>query len=133
MSTEYIKPAVFEKYGTSMYVGVGIPIPVLDADMLKHLCVEDKDIYTFISDYSNRGADSKPVAKVSYAQLKSGFVELDGKKIRTSPLTSLSKSREIAALLADLIREGKFTLNEPLTAFPQNNKLNSLKIRGKNK
>ncbi len=131
MSTEFIKPAVYEKYGTSMFVGVGIPIPVLDEDMLKCLIVEDKDIYTSVSDYSIRGADSKPIAKVSYEQLKSGFIKIEGKTVRTSPMTSMHKSKEIASILKEMIQNGSFTLNEPVVNFPSNNKLNSLSIKGK--
>lgn len=131
MSTEFIKPAVYEKYGTSMFVGVGIPIPVLDEEMLKCLTVEDKDIYTSVSDYSVRGADSKPLAKVNYAQLKSGFVEINGKKIRTSPMTSMHKSKEIAVILKEMIQKGEFTLTEPVVTFPMNNALNSLTVKGK--
>lgn len=131
MSTEFIKPAVYEKYGTSMFVGVGIPIPVLDEEMLKCLTVEDKDIYTSVSDYSVRGADSEPLAKVSYAQLKSGFVEINGKKIRTSPMTSMHKSKEIAVILKEMIQKGEFTLTEPVVTFPMNNALNSLTVKGK--
>lgn len=131
MSTDFIKPAVYEKYGTSMFVGIGIPIPVLDEEMLKYLSVEDKDIYTYVSDYSKRDTGAPPLAKVNYAQLKSGFIDLLGKKVRTSPLTSLSKSREIAQILKEQIKAGKFTLTEPVMNFPIGNKLHSLKIRGK--
>ncbi len=131
MSGEFIKPAVYEKYGTSMFVGIGIPIPILDEEMMRYVSVEDKDIYTTISDYSKRDTGAPVLAKVNYAQLKSGFVELEGKQVRTSPLTSLSKSREIAQILKGQIQKGEFTLTEPVKSFPIGNKLNSLKIKGK--
>ncbi len=131
MSTDFIKPAVFERYGTSMFVGIGIPIPVLDEEMLRYLIVEDKDIYTEVSDYSKREGDVPPLATVNYAQLKSGWIELDGKKVRTSPMTSLSKSREIASILKEQIASGQFFLTEPVMKFPIGNTLHSLKIRSK--
>ncbi len=133
MSTEYIKPAVYEGYGTSMFVGIGIPIPVLDEEMLKYLSVEDKDIYTYVYDYSDRSSEDNIIARVNYADLKSGCVEINGRKVRTSPMTSMAKSRQIAAVLKELIQKGEFILNEPVMKFPQDNKLNSITIREKSK
>ena len=52
MSTDYIKAAVFHNYGISLFVGVGIPIPILDEEMVAFTSVEDKDIYTWLYDYS---------------------------------------------------------------------------------
>jgi uncharacterized protein (DUF39 family) len=54
MSTDFIKPAVYEKYGTSMFVGIGIPIPILDEEMMKFVSVDDKDIFTYGYDYSKK-------------------------------------------------------------------------------
>jgi uncharacterized protein (DUF39 family) len=68
---------------------------------------------------------------VSYAQLKSGFVEIGGKQVRTSPMASLSKARQIAAILKEQIQKGEFTLTEPVMKFPIGNKLHSLNIRPK--
>ncbi len=131
MSTDFIRPAVFEKYGTSMSVGIGIPIPVLDMEMLKFLCVKDEDIRQTICDYSIRDGRDDTVAQVTYAQLRSGKVEINGKEVKTAPLTSRYKSKEIATLLKEQIRKKEFFLTEPVHMFPQNNSLNSLAIREK--
>jgi uncharacterized protein (DUF39 family) len=133
MSTEFIKPAVFEGYGTSMFVGVGIPIPVLDTDMLKCLTVEDKDIYTYIYDYAKRDGEDNKLAKVSYAQLRSGHVTIEGKEVRTSPMTSMAKAREIARVLKQQIEAGAFMLSEPVFTFPAQNVVRGMTIRDKAK
>lgn len=126
MKGEYIKPAVFEKYGTSLFVGIGIPIPVLDEDMMMNLAIENKDIYTQIIDYSVPRRSKPSLGKVSYAELRSGTVTLDGKKIPTAPLSSLSKARQIAAKLKEWIQNNKFTLQEPIKAFDGVTGLNTL-------
>ena len=126
MSGEYIKPAVFEKYGTSMFVGIGIPIPVLDEDMLINLAVENNDIYTQVIDYSVPRRLRPSLGKVSYAELRSGTVTIDGRSIPTAPLSSLSKAREIAAELKEWVKNSKFTLQEPIKAFDEVANLNSL-------
>jgi len=119
MSTEFIQPAVFERYGTSIYVGVGIPIPVLDEELLESLSVRNKDIYTNIVDYSVPRRDKPVLAKCSYEELRSGMVNLKGKKIKTAPLSSLYKSRLIADKLKKWIQDGKFTLQEPHLGLSQ--------------
>lgn len=129
MSTDYIKPAIIENYGTSMYVGIGIPIPVIDEEMLKFVSIENKDIYTNIYDYGVQRKDRPVVSKVSYEQLRSGCVEIDGKKIKTNTMSSLFKSREIADKLKEMIEKGEFLLQEPIQLFPEkNNGLKALKI-----
>ena len=135
MDTEYIRPAVYEKYGTSMFVGVGIPIPVLDEDIVKMVSVRNRDIYTNIIDYSVKSASKPVIAKVNYEQLRSGEIIIDGKRVKTAPLSSLKKAREIADILKEWILSGKFFLQEPVETFPGDNTLNSLKIieRRKNK
>jgi uncharacterized protein (DUF39 family) len=124
MSTEFIQPAVFEGYGTSIYVGIGIPIPVLDEEMLGHLIVKNKDIYQNIADY---GTSGKPaLGRCSFEELQSGQVLLDGKSIKTAPLSSLYKARQIAQLLKSWIIKGEFTLQEPIKHFPKVTGLKSL-------
>ncbi|KUO72681.1 MAG: hypothetical protein APF77_00620 [Clostridia bacterium BRH_c25] len=127
MDTEYIKPAVFENYGTSMFVGIGIPIPVLDAELLYNLSVRNKDIYTNIVDYSVPSLNRPVMAKCSYEELRSGYVNIEGRKIKTSPLSSLYKARKIALELKNWVAEQGFTLQPPIAAFPKAAGLNSLK------
>jgi len=128
MSTEYIRPAVFEKYGTSIFVGIGIPIPILDEEMMKYVSVEDKDLHTNIIDYSVPRRSKPSLGKVSYAELRSGKVTVDGKEIKTAPLSSLHKARKIADELKDWIQKGDFQIQKPVQPLPLNNKLNSLEI-----
>lgn len=121
MDPNYIRPAVFEGYGTSFSIGIGIPIPVLDKDLLKQLAISNDDLYQNVVDYSVP-RKSKPVLKrVSYSELRSGAVELEGKKIKTAPLSSLKKAREISDKLKAAIEAGDFLLQEPIKLFPTNN------------
>ena len=127
MDTAYIQPAVFEKYGTSMFVGVGIPIPVLDEDMMRQLAVRDEDIYTNVYDYSIDGHPS--LGQVSYKELRSGRITVNNQEVKTASLSSLTKAREIAEALKSWIIKGDFELQAPIETFPQNNTLNGIKIR----
>ncbi len=124
MDTRYIRGAYFEKYGVTMYVGIGVPIPMLDEDMAARVSIRNSQIDTFIEDY---GHDCELIGKVNYEQLRSGEIEFMGKKIHTSPLSSLLKAREIAALLKQWIEESRFFLSEPVRPMPVGTSLKSLK------
>lgn len=107
-------------YGCSLAVGLGVPIPILNEDIVRHTAVSDEEIFTQIIDYGNDypNAISKSYGQVSYAQLKSGHITLKGEKIPTVPLSSLVKAREIADTLKTWISEGKFLLGEPQFTLP---------------
>jgi len=117
MNSDYIRAAVFEGYGVTMYVGLGIPIPVLDEDLAAELGMSNEHLYTYISDYSAPGHPG--LKRVSYAELRSGRVELNGKQVPAAALSSLSKAREIAGALKAWIGSGKFLLQEPIDRFPE--------------
>lgn len=117
MSADFLKPAVFEKYGVSMFVGIGVPIPILDEEIAEYVSVKDEYIETGVCDF---GSEGHPViAKTNYRELKSGEIELNGKKIKTGPLSSMKKAREIANILKEWIKEGSFLLSRPVQELPQ--------------
>ncbi len=127
MSTRFIKAAYFEKYGVTMFVGVGIPIPILDEDIARRVSVRNSQIETNIIDYGS--GNFEKLGQVDYEKLFSGEITLDGKKIRTAPLSSLMVAREIAEILGREISEGRFLLSEPVEYFRKTDGLNSLEIR----
>lgn len=127
MSTEFIRAAYYEKYGVSLFVGIGIPIPVLDEDMARRLAIANNEIETFVQDY---GVDGHPaMRKVNYAELQSGRIELNGKKVKTASLSSMSVARNIADLLVGSIKDGSFLLTEPVMRFPMDNTVKPLQPR----
>ena len=117
----------------SLYVGVGIPIPVLDKDLMKSLTLENKDIDTNIIDYSVKKKSKPSLGRVSYEELQSGSIELDGKTIRTAPISSMSKARKIAKLLKKQIEDGTFLLQQPIELFDTSSSVKSLPQREEDK
>jgi len=127
MSTKYIKAAYFEKYGVSMFVGIGIPVPVLDEDLAQRVSVRNRQIETSIIDYGS--GNFEILGRIDYESLFSGEISLNGKKIRTAPLSSVKVAHEIAELLKKDIAEGRFYLTETVALFPKTTGLNKLEIR----
>jgi uncharacterized protein (DUF39 family) len=131
MRPEFVRGASLRGYGVSLALGVGIPIPVLNPQVLKRATVRDRDILApvidYSSDYPNR--TGKVLARLSYEELKRGEVTLLGKTVESSSMSSYAKAREIAGLLADEIRRGQFLLARPLAPLPVKQGFQSLKIR----
>jgi uncharacterized protein (DUF39 family) len=120
MKPQWLAGASILGYGVSLFVGIGIPIPILDEEMALFTAVKDEDIYTQVFDYSMdypKGV-AKPLAEVSYKELRSGLIVIDGKKVVTAPLSSYYKAHEIAHLLKEWIEKGRFLLGEPQQILP---------------
>lgn len=120
MDPRYVVGVSMYGYGVSLALGIGIPIPILDADMARFTGVSDAEIYAPVVDYSRGYAygERGPLGSVSYAQLKSGTIEVEGKQIPTTPLSSYPRAREIANLLKQQIEAGDFLLSEPVEPLP---------------
>lgn len=120
MSPQWLVGVSLQGYGCSLAVGLGIPIPILNEEIAGHTGISDEDIVTQIIDYGHDYPNgiSKSYGQVSYAELKSGFIKLNGQEVPTVPLSSLVKAREIAEILKKKISKGKFNLGEPQFTLP---------------
>lgn len=118
MKREYIRAATFHNYGVSLFVGVGIPIPLLDAEMVRYVSVSNKEITATVYDYGVQRRSKPVLGTVNYEQLRSGEIEINGKRIPTAPISSLYKARQIAKELKEKIRNGEFYLTAPVAKLP---------------
>lgn len=118
MSNEFIKATSFKRYGPSLCVGIGIPIPVLDEEMMEYIAVRNKDIQTYVYDYGIQRRDKPIIRMVNYEELRSGEILINGKSVKTMPISSLSKAMNIMKILKGWIGSGNFCLQEPIQMLP---------------
>lgn len=120
MDARYLRGLSFLGYGCTLAVGIGIPIPVLNEEIAWFTGVDDSDILMPVRDYGHDYPNCLPriIQHVSYEDLKSGEVEVMGKKVESVPLTSYSISLEIADKLKSWIEKGTFTLTQPVELLP---------------
>jgi uncharacterized protein (DUF39 family) len=120
MSPNWLVGVSIQGYGCSLAVGLGIPIPILNEEIVKHTAVSDEEIFTQIIDYGYDYPNgiSKSYGQVSYAELKSGSIKFNGEIVQAVPLSSMVKAREIAETLKNWISKEKFTLCEPQFTLP---------------
>ena len=133
MNARYLRGSAFYRYGVSLYVGVGIPIPIINQKVASTAAVRDEDIFVSIKDY---GVPSRPdlrpvVKKVSYSELRSGRVEIKGKDVPSSSLSSYKMAEEISEVLKKRIQEGSFFLTSPVENLPSQRVVKPLVIKRK--
>ncbi|ODS39464.1 MAG: hypothetical protein A7315_11025 [Candidatus Altiarchaeales archaeon WOR_SM1_79] len=119
MNSEFLRAATFHGYGYSLYVGIGIPIPILNEGIAKHTSIADEDIVTKILDYGVAYRNRPMVREVSYKELRSGAVEIEGEDVPTSSLSSYKKARDVACELKRRIKKGKFILTSAVEKLPK--------------
>jgi len=120
MKPEWLVGVSMLGYGTTLMVGLGIPIPVLNEEIALHTAVRDEEIFSQVVDYSDAYPNGKPgsLCEASYAQLRSGSIIVNGKEVKTASLSSYPKAVEIADSLKEWIEKGEFLLSESVAPLP---------------
>ena len=120
MSPEFIRGASIVGYGCSLMVGLGVPVPIINEDMAYFTGVANRDLFYQVIDY---GLDypngiNRSLGEVSYEQLMSGSIELQGRTVPTAPLASYSMAGRISRILKTWILENRFSLGVPQVPLP---------------
>jgi L-aspartate semialdehyde sulfurtransferase len=120
MSADFIRGASLTGYGTSLMVGIGIPIPVINEDIAHFTGISDRDIFCQVVDYGidYPNAVNRSLGEVSYAELKTGTISVMGRTIPSSPLSSYPMAVKIAKILKDWIMKNGFTIGIPQLQMP---------------
>ena len=118
MQSKWVRGCYFKNYGPSIMLGLGIPLPVLNEKVVANCAIRDEDIVAPVVDFSIPRRVRPTFGLVSYAQLKSGRIKIEGKVIRSAPLASIFLSHQIALELKEWISCGEFTLTEFVAPVP---------------
>jgi len=130
MDPEYVRGATMPKYGSTLYVGIGIPIPILDSNIAQRTAISDEDITCQVMDYGIPKRSKPIVMETNYKELRSGSIEINGVEVETSPLSSYKKAVQISEELKNWIDNGDFMLSNPVKLLPsQGRSPRPLKIR----
>jgi uncharacterized protein (DUF39 family) len=121
MSREFLRGASIKGYGVSLAVGVGTAIPLLDMEMARFTSISDRNIPAPVVDYSfdYPEMNGRIVGTTDYGALRSGEITLNGRRVRTVPLSSYRGARRVAEALKEMILRGTFSLARPSAPLPQ--------------
>jgi len=114
MNPRFLRGATFYKYGSTLYVGVGIPIPMVNMNVARNAATPDEEIYTEVVDYSVPSVNRPILRRVSYEELKSGKVGLGDRTVKAASMSSVRMAVEVAETLKKWILEGVFKLSRPV-------------------
>ncbi len=127
MSTDFLRAAYMYGYGPTLYMGVGIPIPVLDIEVVRRTAIRDEDIPVSIKDYGVPSRSRPVITQVNYAELKTGKIELNGEEVRTSSLSSYRNALKVARTLKQWIEDGQMILNLPTRRLDPSKQVKSMR------
>ena len=121
MSTEWLRAVSFTGYGATLSVAVGVPIPIIDEDMLRMVSVTDAQLKAPVVDYSEyypTGQGESKLGEVTYEELKSGSIRIRGQNVPTGSFSSYALARRVAHQLKQLIEDGDFLLTQFQAPLP---------------
>jgi uncharacterized protein (DUF39 family) len=121
MDPKWLRAVTYTGYGVSLSVAVGVPIPIIDEEMMKFVAVSDAELKAPVVDYSGfypTGEGEAKLGEVTYAELKSGAIQINGKQVPTGGFSSYLKAREVAEHLKDMIKNGDFLLTASVGSLP---------------
>jgi len=121
MSPQWLRAVSFTGYGVSLSLAIGVPIPIIDEEMMHYVSVSDNELTAPIVDYSEyypTGRGDADLGNTTYAQLKSGSIEIEGKRVPTGSFSSYAKARAVAGHLKQMISDGRFYLSEQVAPLP---------------
>jgi len=127
MSSDYIRAASFTGYGATLYMGIGIPIPILNEKLAASTAVRDEDLVTEILDYGAGSRDKPMIREANYAELRSGSVEIQGREVPTSSMSSFKNARKIANELKEWVKQGDFFVSAPVERLARENTVKPMK------
>ena len=119
---EFISPLYIKGYGVSLYISIGIPIPIINADMAHAVSVKNKDIITQVHDF----ATGETVGTVTYDQLHKNNIHLSGKNPVSRTMSRIREAYKITELLKKQIEDGTFELTQPVKPLPIYGKCTSI-------
>jgi uncharacterized protein (DUF39 family) len=118
MTAQWVRGCYFRGYGPSLMLGVGVPIPVLNEAVVACCGVQDTAVVAPVMDFSIPRRVRPTFGLVSYSQLKSGRITIEGKPVRTAPLASLYLGQQVAETLKQQVQAGQFELTAAIAPLP---------------
>lgn len=125
---KFMRAGHINSFGSVLYVGAGIPIPILNESIAKGIEIEDSDIETVIVDYSIPRRGKPILGTCNYRTLRTSTIDISGKSTLCAPLSSMSYAMEISEILKDEILNKSILLTEnfsPLNLTLESKKLDS--------
>lgn len=129
MQKKWIRGGYLKSFSPVLYVGVGVPIPVLDEEIANSLAITDERIHTTMFDFSIPRRTKPILGQCTYSELRTSTVSINKKPTLSAPLSSMSGAIEICNLTKESILNKTLFLSKPLEPVNMNVKQKVLNSR----
>ncbi len=129
MKSKWVRGGYLKSFGVVLYVGIGIPIPVLNEEIAEALSITDENIHTTIVDFSIPRRTKPIFGQCTYSELRTSTVLINEKPTLTAPLSSMAYAIEICKILKDEIINKDFFLTKSIMPIDMNVELKKLDSR----
>jgi L-aspartate semialdehyde sulfurtransferase len=131
MDAKWVRGATIHEYGSTILLGIGIPIPILNEELARSTAVTDDKLEIGLLDYGVARSDRPALRKVPYSELLSGKVEINGESVKAAPLSSFKKSYEIMEEIGKWIEEKEYLFCEDVQRLPLNTVFKPMRLKAK--
>lgn len=114
MNPRWVRGGYLKSFGPVLYLGIAVPIPVLNIEIAEYLSITDDKIHTTIVDYSIPRRTKPTFGQCTYSELRTSTVVINNKPTLAAPLVSMAWSIEVANALKNNILAKSFYLAEPI-------------------
>ncbi len=129
MNPKWIRGGFIKSFGPVLYIGIGIPIPVLNEKVAKYISITDDNIHSTIVDFSIPRRTKPTFGQCTYSELRTSTVMINKKPTLSAPLSSMALALEVCNELKKLILQKDFLLSEKIIPLDLDVELKKLDSR----
>lgn len=129
MDPKWVRGGFLKSFGPVLYIGVGIPIPVLNEEIAEQIAINDENIHTTIVDFSIPRRTKPTFGQCTYAELRTTTVMINNKPTLSAPLSSMAWAIEICKIIKESILSKSFYLSKPIGPINMNLEVKKLNSR----
>jgi uncharacterized protein (DUF39 family) len=113
LDPHWLRPCHFEGHGTGLLVAIAAPVPLLNLTEAAWAATGPEALQAPVLDLAIPRRVRPALGQVSYAELLTGRVEVQGRRLRCAPAHSPRLATSITERLISLLRAGDFPLRLP--------------------
>lgn len=129
MQPKWVRGGYLKSFGPVLYIGVGVPIPVLNDEIAENLTITDDKINTTIVDFSIPRRTKPTFGQCTYEELRTSTVIINNKPTLVAPLASMAWAIDMCNVLKDSILKKQFLLSEPISPINMANEIKKFDSR----
>ena len=114
MNPKWVRGGYIKSFGPVLFIGVGLPIPILNSEIAEYISITDDKIHAPIVDFSIPRRTKPILGECTYSELRTSTIMINGKPTLAAPLSSMAWTIEMCKIFKDLILRKDFYLTKPI-------------------